>query len=114
MFSIIVCSIDPQKAENLKRNIKDTASMPFEVLIFDNRNVGLGLCAVYNKMAGQAKYDNLLFIHEDIIFHGKGWDAILAEKFTELIARKLHLPCFDAIKLALGKRSFFSCLGCVG
>ena len=83
MFSIIVCSIDPQKAENLKRNIEDTASMPFEVLIFDNRNVGLGLCAVYNKMAEQAQYDNLLFIHEDIIFHGKGWDAILAEKFTE-------------------------------
>ena len=83
MFSIIVCSIDPQKAENLKKNIESTAEMPFQMLIFDNREVGLGLCAVYNKMAEQAQYENLLFIHEDIIFHARGWDKILSEKFAE-------------------------------
>lgn len=83
MFSIIVCSISPHKAEALKRNIGNTASMPFQMLIFDNRQVGMGICAVYNKMAEQAKYDNLLFVHEDIIFHTYGWDKILAEKLSE-------------------------------
>ena len=83
MFSIIVCSISTHKAEALRRNIGDTASMPFEMLIFDNRQVGMGICAVYNKMAEQAKFDNLLFVHEDIVFHTYGWDKVLAEKFAE-------------------------------
>ena len=83
MFSIVVCSISPHKAEALKRNIGDTASMPFEMLVFDNRKIGLGICGVYNKMAEKAKYDNLLFIHEDIVFHTHGWDKILAEKLSE-------------------------------
>ena len=83
MFSIIVCSISPHKAEALKRNIGNTASMPFEMLIFDNRQVGMGICAVYNKMAEQAKYNNLLFVHEDIVFHTYGWDRVLADKFAE-------------------------------
>ena len=83
MFSIIVCSISPHKAEALKRNIGNTASMPFEMLIFDNRQVGMGICAVYNKMAEQAKYNNLLFVHEDIVFHTSGWDRVLADKFAE-------------------------------
>lgn len=83
MFSIIVCSIDPQNAQALRQSIEATATMPFELLLFDNREEGLGICQVYNQCAERAKYDYLCFVHEDIIFHTRGWDKILADKLSE-------------------------------
>ncbi|MBQ5701900.1 MAG: hypothetical protein IIV68_07245 [Alistipes sp.] len=83
MFSIIVCSINPDNAQTLKQSIEATASMPFELIVFDNRQSGLGICQVYNQCAERAKYDYLCFVHEDILFHSKGWDAILAGKLSE-------------------------------
>lgn len=83
MFSIIVCSIDPDSAATLKKSIEATATMPFEVIVFDNRAIGDGICQVYNHCAAQAKYDMLCFVHEDIIFHSVGWDKVLAQKLSE-------------------------------
>lgn len=83
MFSIIVCSINPQNVQTLKQSIEATATMPFEMIVFDNRQSGIGICQVYNQCAERAKYDYLCFVHEDIIFHTQGWDKILATKLSE-------------------------------
>ena len=76
--------------------------MPFEMLIFDNRQVGMGICAVYNKMAEQAKFDNLLFVHEDIVFHTYGWDKVLAEKFAEADCGVIGFAGGVSISIRLG------------
>lgn len=84
MFSIICCSVHPEAAAALERNIAATIGVPFEFIAFDNRELGYGLCKVYNHCAAQAKYDYLCFAHEDICFATQGWG--------ELITNQLCLP----------------------
>lgn len=83
MFSIIVCSIRPEQAAELERNIASTIGVPFEFIAFNNRAAGKGICAVYNECAERAKYDLLCFLHEDVAFHTQNWGKILAEKLSE-------------------------------
>ena len=83
MFSIIVCSIRPEQAAVLERNIASTIGVPFEFIAFDNRGTGKGICAVYNECAERAKYDMLCFLHEDVAFHTQNWGKILAAKLSE-------------------------------
>ena len=47
--SIIVCSIRPDEAERLRRNIEATIGVPFEFIAYDNRGTGKGICQVYNQ-----------------------------------------------------------------
>ena len=44
MFTIIVCSIHPADAERLRANIEKTIGVPFEFLVYDNRETGKGIC----------------------------------------------------------------------
>ena len=83
MFTIIVCSIRPEEAEKLKKNIEATIGMPFEFLAYDNRGTGKGICQVYNELAEIAQYDYLCFAHEDIEFMTEGWGLKLAGKLQE-------------------------------
>ena len=57
MFTIIVCSIRPEEAEKLRKNIEATIGMPFEFLAYDNRGTGKGICQVYNELAEKAQFD---------------------------------------------------------
>ncbi|MFR9597332.1 MAG: glycosyltransferase, partial [Rikenellaceae bacterium] len=83
MVSIIVCSINPELAESFRENVLATIGVECEFIIFDNRGTGLGICEVYNRCAEQAKYDYLLFAHEDILFGTQNWGAIIIEKLSD-------------------------------
>jgi hypothetical protein len=83
MFTIISCSIKPQEAEALKKNVAETIGVPFEFIAYDNRNSRKGICQVYNECAAIAKYDNLCFIHEDVIFLTQNWGKIIENKLSE-------------------------------
>ena len=83
MFSIIVCSIRPEEAEALRKNVEATIGVPFEFIAFDNRNTGKGICQVYNECAEKAMYENLCFVHEDIEFLTPDWGKIIAGKLAE-------------------------------
>ncbi|MDE6716892.1 MAG: glycosyltransferase family protein [Muribaculaceae bacterium] len=73
-LSVIVCSVDPEKSETLKENIAATIGegVNYEILIHDNYE-GIPLAKVYNMLAGNTCYDNLLFIHEDAGFVSRDW-----------------------------------------
>lgn len=73
MISIVICSISPQFLLQVTRSIEETLGMPFEILAWDNRVNSLGICEVYNKMAVQAKFEYILFLHEDVVFTREGW-----------------------------------------
>lgn len=83
MFTIICCSVNPQAAQRLEKNIAATCGMPFEFIAYDNRNRGDGLCKVYNICAAKARYDNLCFVHEDVEFLTENWGPIIAPKMAE-------------------------------
>lgn len=83
MYSIICCSVKPEAAEALRQNVADTIGVPFEFIVFDNREKGYGLCRVYNLCAARARYDLLCFVHEDVAFQTPGWGQLLAGKLRE-------------------------------
>jgi hypothetical protein len=81
MISIIICSINPEFLGQVKENISDTIGLEYELLVWDNREPNIGLCEVYNRMAEQAKYDILCFLHEDIYFETSGWGNLIMSLF---------------------------------
>lgn len=83
MISIIICSVNIGRAKALEQNIAKTIGIPFEVIIWDNRQYGYGLAKVYNICAFKAKYDFLCFVHEDIKFDSDGWGIGLIEQLRK-------------------------------
>lgn len=72
MLSIIISSYQEQFYTALEKNIAETIGIPYEIIKIDNPNL-MGICEAYNKGAAKSKYDYLLFIHEDVLFHTNDW-----------------------------------------
>jgi hypothetical protein len=83
MISIIVCSINPILLYQLSKNIKQTIGVDYEIIAFDNTLKNWGICKVYNYSAEKAKYDNLVFCHEDILFHINNWGQKLLNHLSD-------------------------------
>lgn len=76
MISIIISSYNAEHFSNLKKNIADTCGVPYEIIKISNPGI-MGTSEAYNKGAVNAKYDILLFIHEDIKFITTNWGTFL-------------------------------------
>lgn len=72
MISVIISSYQPEYFTALEKNIAETVGVRYEIIKVDNPGI-MGICKAYNMGAQKAKYDNLLFIHEDILFHTQDW-----------------------------------------
>lgn len=72
MLSIIISSYQPHYYSALQYSIADTCGVPYEIIKIDNPGL-MGICEAYNKGAAKAIYDNLLFLHEDVLFETKNW-----------------------------------------
>ncbi|MBW1619341.1 glycosyltransferase [Empedobacter falsenii] len=83
MLSIIVSSYQEEYFTQFSENIKETIGDDFQYEIIQQWNPGLmGICEAYNKGAEKAKYDNLLFVHEDVLFETENWGHILINYLT--------------------------------
>ena len=87
MISIIICSRDKKLLEELLLNIEETIGIPYEVLARDNSLNTEGICEAYNLGASKAKYQYLVFCHEDLLFHTHNWGIILINHFNNSNAR---------------------------
>lgn len=78
MLSIIVSSYQPEYFLQFSNNIEETIGVNFayEIIQIWNPNL-MGICEAYNKGAEKAQYENLLFVHEDVLFETQNWGAIL-------------------------------------
>ena len=83
MLTIIICSINQDYLNRLKINIDQTIGIPYEILSRDNRIDSLPICRVYNLLAQQASFANLLFLHEDVSFLTNNWGDILVKLLNE-------------------------------
>ena len=72
MISIIISSYQPEYFAALEKNIAETVGVPYEIIKIDNPGL-MGICSAYNTGAKNAKFENFLFIHEDILFHTQNW-----------------------------------------
>ena len=83
MLSIINCSVNEQYLKDLEINIKETIGVPYEIIVFDNRNINYGLTKVYNQCAEKSQYPYLCFLHEDTKWITKNWGDIIIEKLKD-------------------------------
>jgi len=83
MISVIVCSKQPPRWDNHKRNVHKTIGFPYEYIRINNADGNYGICAAYNEGVSQAKGDVLVFVHEDVFFMEPGWGHILIQKFKQ-------------------------------
>lgn len=85
LFSVIVCSINPERLRQIKENIENTIGegISFEFIGIDNRENPRPLAQVYNEGAKRAQGTNLLFFHEDAGFDSMDWGKGIAEKLSE-------------------------------
>lgn len=73
MISVIVCSVNSDLLQNLKKNISETIGVEYELIAFANVKESFGICKVYNICAEKSKYDYLCFVHEDVVFQSNDW-----------------------------------------
>lgn len=104
MISFIICSINPELAECVQRNIRETVGSDCECIIIDNREHPRSIAQVYNDGANRAKGDVLCFVHEDVMF--------LTPSFGFIIERKAKEPGVGVIGFVGSKykpRAFSGC-----
>lgn len=93
MLSIIVSSYQQHYFEQFSENVKSTIGDDFEYEIIQQWNPRImGICEAYNKGAEKAKYENLLFVHEDVLFETQNWG--------EKLINHLHINGTGVIGLA--------------
>lgn len=85
MISIVVSSINDQHYQRFTNSLNDTIGVEFEVIKVDNSIKKLSIAQAYNKGAKSARYDILLFVHEDIVFHTVNWGKCLLNHFNRLV-----------------------------
>lgn len=78
MLSIIISSYQPDYFQALEKNIAETIGIEYEIIKVDNPGI-MGICEAYNNGASKARYDNLLFLHEDVLFQTRNWGIHLSQ-----------------------------------
>lgn len=76
MISIIISSYRPNYFSDVEKNIAATCGVTYELIKINNPGI-MGTSEAYNKGALEARYDILLFIHEDIKFMTPNWGRLL-------------------------------------
>lgn len=83
MISIIICSSKPSFLEELKKNIQRTIGIIFEIISIDNSGNSYSISEAYNIGIDKARFEFLLFLHEDIFFHSDNWGKCVVDLFLK-------------------------------
>ncbi|WP_339836304.1 glycosyltransferase [uncultured Flavobacterium sp.] len=84
MISIIICSRNIILFDKLKESIENTiGEVVYEIIKLDNLTINESITKVYNRGLAIAKYELLLFVHEDVVFHTSNWGNILSTIFNQ-------------------------------
>lgn len=83
MISIIICNRNSTIDSVLSNNIHATVGVNHEIISIDNSRGQYNIFQAYNEGVRQAKGDILCFMHDDILFKGNRWGAIVERIFAE-------------------------------
>ncbi|SDL41352.1 Glycosyltransferase like family protein [Salinimicrobium catena] len=84
MLSVIVCSVDKEAYSALSENIALTiGDIQYEMIRINNETNNYNITTAYNMGIDRATFSNLLFVHEDVIFHTARWGEILLKIFAD-------------------------------
>jgi glycosyltransferase involved in cell wall biosynthesis len=83
MISVIICSRTNIISDDLSENIKSTIGCPHELVVIDNSDGKHSIFEAYNLGVDKSSGDYLCFIHDDVLFHTKGWGAAVLDVFEK-------------------------------
>lgn len=83
MISIVIASVNEKQLNDVKLNISQTIGVTHEIIAVENSKGNRGICEIYNEGAGQAKYELLCFMHEDVEIKTIGWGHTVLKNFEE-------------------------------
>lgn len=90
MISIIICSRLSKCPSCFSNHIQETiGDIPYEIIWIDNSHNQKNMCQAYNYGLTLAQYDYLCFMHEDIVFHTKGWGQMAIEEMKDSLVGML-------------------------
>lgn len=102
MLSIIICSVSPERLQQVTQNIHDTIGVEHEIIAIDNRETHWPIARAYNEGVRRARFPFLFFVHEDVKFHSVNWGACIEEKLKEpdcgvigFAGSKVKLRCYS-------------------
>lgn len=72
MLSIIILSDRIANYQRLKANIEATTLGKYEMIWIDDPSGGIA--KAYNTGASRSQFRYLCFVHDDVLFHTRGWD----------------------------------------
>ena len=82
MISIVICSINEVFFKSIQQSIVATIGIiNYEIIKVDNKKVKRSLSEAYNVGLEKAKFEIVVFVHEDVIFHTQDWGKILLGHF---------------------------------
>lgn len=84
MISLVVCSISESDFKRLSESISNTIGVEFEIVRINNLLENLSIAQAYNRGADLARFDYLVFVHEDVVFYTQNWGLILIRYFKTL------------------------------
>lgn len=83
MLSLIICSQKPVLSTELTRNIESTVGVDYEIIHIDNSQRQYSIFQAYNKGVQQAHGEYLCFMHEDVVYHSKGWGRAVEQHLSQ-------------------------------
>lgn len=113
MISIIISSYQNHFFEGISQSISETIGCDYEIIKIKNPGL-MGIGTAYNLGAAQAKYENLLFVHEDVIFLNKNWGKGLSDLLSDVdigvvgIAGSDYIPNCPSGWYNAGKNNFLN------
>lgn len=83
MISIIICTAQLKKIDEIQRNISETIGVKHELIIIDNSQSQYNIFQAYNIGVKRSNFEILCFMHDDIIYHGINWGEAVLSHFHE-------------------------------
>ena len=84
MVSIIVCSKKHDLLVILSQNINKSIGVVHELIAIDNSDNKYSIFEAYNEGTKVAKYETLLYLHDDIRFLTEGWGNTIVDYFESI------------------------------
>jgi hypothetical protein len=81
MISIVICTVQLNKLTQIERNISETISVEYELIVIDNSNANYNIFQAYNIGVERSKFDILCFMHDDIVYHTANWGNAVLNHF---------------------------------
>lgn len=81
MISIIICSRTQNISSDLSENINKTIGCEYELIVVDNSDNKNSIFEAYNLGIDNGIGEYFCFIHDDILFHTKGWGNTITSIF---------------------------------